>query len=307
MKINIIMYHYVRDMDLKENKGYKGLHINNFINQLDYLKKKYEIIDIRNLFDLNFLKKKNNKTFCLLTFDDGYSDHYDNVLPILLRKKISGSFYVSAKTIIEGEALSANKLHYILSKIKTDEIIKIIKKFLIEIKFKTSYENINKIIKNKSRFDDDNVNFIKIIFKNFLNSNLQNKLHRIIFKNILKENEKEIFKNFYLNKEKIYEMQKYGMYFGGHGYDHQRLDLIGEKEQLIEINKTIKFLRKINTDTKNWVMCYPYGEYNKLLIEKLKSKNCFIGLTTKPEIANIKKNNLLTLPRFDANDFANFA
>jgi peptidoglycan/xylan/chitin deacetylase (PgdA/CDA1 family) len=301
------MYHYVRDMNLKENKGYNGLDISKFITQLDYLKKKYEIINIKNLFDINFLKKKINKKYCLLTFDDGYSDHYDNVLPILLNKKVSGSFYVSAKTIVEKKALSANKLHYILSKIKTNEIIKIIKKFLIEVKFKNSFENISKIIKNTSRFDDDDTNFIKNFFKNFLSSSLQNQLHRIIFQSILRENEEEIFKDFYLSKKKIYEMQKYGMYFGGHGYDHQRLDLIEESEQLIEIDKTIKFLKEINTDTQKWVMCYPYGGYNNLLIEKLKAKNCFIGLTTKPKIANVKKYSLLTLPRFDANDFLNLS
>ena len=58
MKINIVMYHYIKDFRLKKNKGYKGLSINKFKDQINYLQKKYEIIDIRNLFIKSFLKKK---------------------------------------------------------------------------------------------------------------------------------------------------------------------------------------------------------------------------------------------------------
>ena len=58
MKINIVMYHYIKDFSLKKNKGYKGLSINKFKDQINYLQKKYDIIDIRNLFSKSFLKKK---------------------------------------------------------------------------------------------------------------------------------------------------------------------------------------------------------------------------------------------------------
>ena len=52
------MYHYIKDFSLKKNKGYKGLSINKFKDQINYLQKKYDIIDIRNLFSKSFLKKK---------------------------------------------------------------------------------------------------------------------------------------------------------------------------------------------------------------------------------------------------------
>ena len=49
-------------------------------------------------------------------------------------------------------------------------------------------------------------------------------------------------------------------------------------------------------------MCYPYGSFNQKIIKKLGEKNCFLGLTTVPEKANVNNKNLLYIPRFDAND-----
>ena len=49
-------------------------------------------------------------------------------------------------------------------------------------------------------------------------------------------------------------------------------------------------------------MCYPYGDYNASLLDLLKIKKCLLGFTTKIDIANLNKDNLLTLPRLDTND-----
>lgn len=146
MKIPIIMYHYVRDFNLKKNKGYNGLDVTKFIKQLDYLQSKYEILDIKSLLDNNFLRKKNNKKFCLLTFDDGYIDHYKNVFPILVERKITGSFYISGGIYEKKKLLNVNKLHYMFSKFSLVEIKKILNDILLEHNLKKQFNLLKKKI-----------------------------------------------------------------------------------------------------------------------------------------------------------------
>ena len=72
------MYHYVRDLKLSKYKKLKVLKIENFKKQIKYLKKNYIFFNPNDK-----IKNYINKKVCWLTFDDGYIDHYNYVLPIL--------------------------------------------------------------------------------------------------------------------------------------------------------------------------------------------------------------------------------
>jgi len=49
------------------------------------------------------------KNAAMLTFDDGYVDHFTQVLPILDQAGISGSFFPPAKCILERKVLDVIK------------------------------------------------------------------------------------------------------------------------------------------------------------------------------------------------------
>ena len=77
------MYHYVRDFPNTKYPAIKGLLTNQFRGQLAYLKKHYTFVTIEDC--LNSLYNETNlpANACLLTFDDGYIDHFVTVFPIL--------------------------------------------------------------------------------------------------------------------------------------------------------------------------------------------------------------------------------
>jgi len=50
-------------------------------------------------------------------------------------------------------------------------------------------------------------------------------------------------------------------------------------------------------------MCYPYGSYDKRVIDKIKNLGYKIGLTTEVGDAELNSENAFTLKRFDTNDF----
>jgi len=78
---------------------------------------------------------------------------------------------------------------------------------------------------------------------------------------------------------------------------------IAIKQLKKELNLSFQFLKNIGVETKNWILCYPYGAYNNDTIKIIKQMNCFMGLTTKVGPVNLMEDNLLKLRRYDTNVF----
>ena len=56
-------------------------------------------------------------------------------------------------------------------------------------------------------------------------------------------------------------------------------------------------------NTKDWIMCYPYGTYDDTTLEVLEFFGCKVGLTIKPGKIDLNNCKALELNRFDTNDF----
>ena len=95
--LTIVNYHYVRNIKKSKYKNIRGLEFEDFKEQIYYLKKKYNIISIETLLNNDFNNKKN---LLLLTFDDGYLDHFIYVYPFLKKEKIQGSFFAPVNSIL---------------------------------------------------------------------------------------------------------------------------------------------------------------------------------------------------------------
>lgn len=52
VKLNIVMYHYVRDLSHSRYPGIKGLDTDLFKEQITYLKKKFTIVKMEDIIDI---------------------------------------------------------------------------------------------------------------------------------------------------------------------------------------------------------------------------------------------------------------
>ncbi len=138
MSLFIITYHYVRPLKNSKYPNLKALELNKFKKQINILKKNTTILKMENLNQVNLNK---NKKFSLLTFDDGYVDHYKYVYPILKKHKISGSFFIPIKNFISKDVLLVNKIHFILEKFyqKEQKLEELINQYLTKKKNKSPY------------------------------------------------------------------------------------------------------------------------------------------------------------------------
>lgn len=305
-KVSIIMYHYVRDLKHSRYPDIKGLDISLFYEQIEYLKKHYHFITMEMLID----SIENNSSLpdnsVLLTFDDGYSDHFKYVFPFLDKHKIQGSFFPPAKAITEHTVLDVNLIHFILA--SENDKLKIIYEIKNELdKYRKDY-NLRSFsfyydkLAQANRFDTADVIFIKRLLQVELEESLRNIITNNLFEKIVGIDEDSFSRELYMNIEQIQCMNRNGMHIGSHGYDHYWLGSLDRQKQKIEIEKALEFLTIVGSDKDNWTMCYPYGNYNETTIKLLKEYNCKLALTTEVNIADIQKHNKYTLPRLDTND-----
>ena len=303
--LTIVMYHYVRPITNSQFPGIKGLEIEGFKRQLDFLEENYHIVSSEEVIDVVVNKKTLPSKACWLTFDDGYKDHFKFVLPELLSREITGAFFPPRVAIQDNKMLDVNSIHHILS--STNDINLLVADFNDQcIQFGISRDQINTYFKEygvADRFDDAKIIFVKRMLQHVLPEKIRNAITSNLFEKIVGIQQTEFSKKLYMNVEEVREMIRQGMYVGSHGSMHYWLERISYENQKKDISASLEFLEDIGASTKNWIMCYPNGSYNNDTISLLKELNASIGLTTKVHTANLLSDNPLTLPRLDTNDF----
>ena len=301
------MYHYVRELPFTRYPAIKGLLASDFCEQLDYIKKYYEFVTIA---DLNSALRGDTHlpaNACLLTFDDGYIDHYTTVFPILEEGGIQGCFFPPAKSVLSNSVLDVNKIHFTLAaaneKIEAlvTDVRRSLDKYRSEFKLESNDYYYSKLAV-ANRFDSQEVIFIKRLLQVELKEEVSNLICNELFSKYVTADEITFAKEIYMDVNQLKCMSRNGMYIGSHGNNHYWLDTLSSEQQKSEIEESLKFLKIVNAPTEDWVMCYPYGAYNDSLIKILKKNGCTIGLTTKVDIANLSQDNAYTLERLDTND-----
>ena len=284
-EITAVTYHYVREIKNSQYPNLKGLEFKKFKNQLDFFTKNYNFVDPGELNN----HYKFNKNSCLLTFDDGFKDHIDYVLPELKKRKIKAVFFPSALPIEKKTVLNTHLLHFILEKTQdfkklNIELFQILKKNdFTESEIQNLWEENN----YRNNFDNREVSFFKRLLQKILPSNLRNEITKKLFEEKCGKSLKSFSNELYMSKENLIEMINEGMTIGSHSYNHDWLNTLNKEEQNKELDLSIKFLENLGLKLNNWIMCYPYGAYNDDTISLLKSKKCSFAFTTKEGEANL--------------------
>lgn len=303
--IYVIMYHYVRPIRNTKFKNLKGLEYNLFKKQINYFISKFNVLSNDDFFDILENKRIPKKPSILLTFDDGYKDHYDYVYPHLMKKKISGIFYPPINILIHKKVLEVNKIHFILEKVKDiklllDDLILHLKKNYNEIFKKINFKKISLI----SRFDDKETILFKKLLQTYLPTDTKTKIINYLFDKYTDLSEKDLSSILYFNKNEMTEMFKDKMIFGSHGCNHERWNYLKNINLNSEISNSIQFFKKNKIYDNNFSISYPYGGYNNKVINVVKKYNIKFCLTT--EVDSVNKLNIkdrYMIPRYDTNDF----
>lgn len=304
--VNIIMYHYVRDLLHSRYPEIKALTLDQFISQVKFLKQNFTIISMDDLMEAKISGHDLPRNPAVLTFDDGYSDHFMNVFPVLKNLGVSGSFYIPGEAVKEHTLLAVNKIHFILASASietlTEEVISLMDKYRgREFDFPDTPDLLDEYRK-PGRYDRAETVFVKKMLQTVLPEKLRNIICDELFNKYVGVKEEVFSRELYLNEHQIRCMKDAGMHIGAHGYAHYWLGDLSPEKMKEDVDKGLEVIAPY-IDRDNWVMNYPYGSHNEDTVKYISSIGCRMAIATKVGVCDLDTDDPYALPRLNTNDF----
>jgi peptidoglycan/xylan/chitin deacetylase (PgdA/CDA1 family) len=305
--LTLVMYHYVRDLARSRYPGIRGRTIEEFEGQLDYVQRHYTATTTRAVAEASRGGRPLPPNACVLTFDDGFIDHYTTVFPRLLARGLSGSFYPPAVVATGGRLLDVHKIHFILAATEdhvalADRLVQLIDTRRRDVDMPTTDALKAAHWKASAVGDDAETAFIKRVLQKALPPAVRSGIVQSLFEERVGVDEAVFARELYMDVSQLGAMVRSGMEIGGHGAEHLWLDQLGADEQRREIAATRGFLAEVHGRVPvDWVMCYPYGAHDETTRRLVGEAGAALGLTTEKGIAR-DLGGPLRLPRLDTND-----
>lgn len=290
--VTIFLFHGVIDKNPFKIRNYTKKHLleEEFEEVLDDLSSKGTCISLDEVYSLS-KKKLDFKDYSYsITFDDGFYNNFKIAAPILKKRGLSATFYVTNSFIDKNEMSWIDKIELMVENEEQNKEINIFNK-----RFKISNNKKSKIhFLNSVRYlaKKNNTNFKKLV------SNIKSQLK---FKGKLYNLNNIIDKKMTWNQVKKLNQCKF-FSIGGHTINHSILSFLKYSEAKKEIFNSINEIEK---KAKIKIKHYSYPEglkhtYGKREINLLKRKG--IVLCPSAEFGvNSKKSNLFNLKRIFVN------
>ncbi|MCW3161402.1 polysaccharide deacetylase family protein [Chryseobacterium oryctis] len=240
------VYHCVSDEKLPHIENvinYKK--IKQFEQDLDYISKYFQFVNWSEFKDYVEGNFKPKKKIALLTFDDGFREFYDVIVPILERKGIYAINFINPAFIDNQDLMFRCKASLIINEIEKNNNVN---------------PEVYKILHSKEDIKR------QVLDINYLQKNTLDKLAQILeidFNSFLKEQKP------YLTTEQLHILTQKGFGISSHSWDHPRYDLLSLEHQLETTFKTFEYLKENNFLYESFA--FPFTDFgvNKVFFDKL--------------------------------------
>ena len=305
--VEIIMYHYVRELPNTRYPDIRGLLLSHFREQLMFLLKQgRNFVSADQVLEAAHGGTALPKRSVLLTFDDGYLDHYTNVFPVLDSMGIPAFFSMPGKIIREKSLLDVNRIHFILASQPVEKILPMTYELLDYYRGKEFDIPSNKELYDKlavaNRFDTKDTIFLKRLLQVELPEQLRNLITGRLFSECVGVPEKQFVDELYMSLDQVKTMSRHGMSWGIHGYEHCWMNRLAQPELEKDLSMALDVFDGI-VPKNGWWCCYPYGSCSKEVIRCANRFGAAGGFTTEVRVADLEKDDIFELPRLDTVDY----
>jgi len=302
--VTIVMYHFVRPAPFGGLSKFAALDVSAFREQLRYVKRYYSPIRLADVVSAANDGQALPPRPIVLTFDDGYRDHVDNVFPLLVDHGIPATFFPVRAALVDRRVLDTNKVHFILAAAPDPATIVSAIDRAIENSRETTGGTVEAYRARwwaPSRFDGPDIVYVKRMLQHGLPDEIRRPLVASLFQQYVTSDEAAFAAGLYLTVTDARMMLAAGMEFGGHGDRHIPLPALGAEDQAREIDGAVDLLRAIGVTAGPFAYSYVKGEYDATSVKLLRSRGCAIAVTTREDLARPGIDDVLTLPRIDTN------
>jgi peptidoglycan/xylan/chitin deacetylase (PgdA/CDA1 family) len=274
----VVLYHFVRNADDTPYPFIKARRVEEFSGQVEYLCKHHQPLQLKDFVDFYAGRCDLPTDGFYLTFDDGFRDHIESVLPILQHHGLEAAFYPMMEPLVNKRVPNVEKVRFLTGSIETETLIDDFSKLL----FRMAPEADRSLFdydptKKYTTFDESRVGYFKIL----LNKKLP--IHQVsaVLDTMFEANfgsDEDLIRKLYMSWEEIKDLHKSGMVVGGHTVTHPWLPRLNYEEQKEEIAGSLNMIRdKLDEDIVSFA--YPYGGFNDITLKIMKSLGCSISFT----------------------------
>jgi peptidoglycan/xylan/chitin deacetylase (PgdA/CDA1 family) len=212
-----------------------------FTDDVDFLCKRYQSISLDDLIDFAKHGKKLRKGSFIITFDDGYSQIYSVVAPILVKKGIPAIFFLASDFIDNRNLGYRNKASLIVEQLLRDldnlRGNKPILSEMLNVPCDQLTKRISAIRYEEAGVLDDIAKLIGIDFKEYL----------------LREQP-------YLTSSQVRSLIEMGFYFGAHSMDHPFFKDLPMQAQLRQTIGSLEFIKN-SYGLPYSIFAFPHDDY----------------------------------------------
>ena len=268
-------YHLVSDELPNHIKYlYKFRTINQFINDLDFYLKNYNIVDLHQVIDYVKVGKPLPINPLFLSFDDGFREVYDIIVPILYSKGVPATFFVTKQFIDNKELFYRNKASLLLSHIDENPLLlKEISNFLEGLSIPTSNvsSHILSIDYNSRAILDNIAAHIELDFQCYLNTQSP-----------------------YLTSSQIKVIIEKGFTIGSHSVDHPKYNLLSLSEQVEQTRLGMEYVQhQFNLTYKAFAFPFNDNRISTRFYKTMKNENIIdISFGSSGIVGDVAMNNL---------------
>ncbi len=240
----IIYYHYISDEKQDYYFKNKGISTNQFRNQLNYFRKRFNIINIKEAIDMQSDGISLAGSMAIST-DDGFKENYDIVAPILDEYKLSASMFIATNFIDNDDIMWRNKLVYLTNKFPT---VKVLQEALL-----LSKQHLGNVVELNNIEDlmSWSLREWPIDKKDFFSTYLWEKFMPPV-------EEFLDLKKPYLSTSQIKDLDSSGFNICSHSCSHPDLSNVSWGQYKDEVINSVVKLKKI-TGQKQFPFSYPFG------------------------------------------------
>ena len=303
--LTVVTYHYVRPLARTRYPAIKGRDLEEFRSQVRYLRAHYHPVTAADVIAAWHGDDSLPERALLLSFDDGYLDHYTYVAPILDEMGMSGVFACVAMALLDRRVLDVNKIHFVLATAAEprrllDRCLQLVRPYRKRFRLADDATLISANTR-ASRFDAVEVVVLKRLLQVGLPAEVRRSVIDCLFREDVTDDETAFAEELYLSVDQARALARHGFTLAHHSYSHPWLGEASDDAQADEITRGLEVLHGVGLPSRNWVMCYPYGSRDDRLDVRLAHAGCALGLTTRSATATLA-DPALQIPRLDTNE-----
>lgn len=298
-----VTYHYVRPVAGSMHPRLSALELAAFVRQIEDLARWVDFVDVEQVARWVHERVPLPARAVLLTFDDGYADHFRHVRPALLERGIPAVFFLPGAAVVERVPLDANLVQFLLASVASvDELVLEIEDALrADGMGAAAIEALRDAECRPAFFDEASVVYVKRLLQYAAPEPLRSQLLDDLFRRHVSSDPAGFADELYLSCEQAEQLVDDGFHLGGHGWSHRRLSRLPAPTVDDELARSLALIERLDPDGGRLSFCYPYGDHSDAVVDQLGRQGVATAFTVETGAVRTG-DDALRMPRVDTND-----